>query len=248
MLLACLLFIPLLKKCQLEWGVRAKLIQIGAIQLGVMYILFYHSFLYLSVPEVLLFTISTPIYVSLIDGWLSKKAISYKWLMPSLVAVLGAAVIRYQPVDGDFFIGLVLVQLAGICFAYGQVAYKQLTQLDTIPAHHSFGWFFVGAVSISLVAMVLFADWSKLPQTSLHWGVLLWLGLIASGLGYFLWNSGAKQVTTSQLAVMNNMLIPAGLMVNLMIWSRDVDLIRLVLGGMVILLSLYWAKHQSQPG
>ncbi|MCA1767095.1 MAG: EamA family transporter, partial [Idiomarina sp.] len=45
----------------------AKLAVIGAIQIGAMYLFLYHAFLYLSVAEVLLFTIFTPLYITLID-------------------------------------------------------------------------------------------------------------------------------------------------------------------------------------
>jgi hypothetical protein len=37
---------------------------------------------------------------------------------------------------------------------------------------------------------------------------------------------------------LNNALVPAGLIVNILIWNRDVDLMRLLLGGGIILLSL----------
>jgi len=37
---------------------------------------------------------------------------------------------------------------------------------------------------------------------------------------------------------MNNALVPAGLLVNLLIWNHDADLLRLTLGGAVIAASL----------
>ena len=37
---------------------------------------------------------------------------------------------------------------------------------------------------------------------------------------------------------MNNALVPAGLLVNLLIWNHDADLLRLALGGAVIAASL----------
>ena len=40
------------------------------------------------------------------------------------------------------------------------------------------------------------------------------------------------------LAAMNNVLVPLGLLVNLVIWNRDADLVKLALGGGIILLSL----------
>lgn len=38
------------------------------------------------------------------------------------------------------------------------------------------------------------------------------------------------------LAVMNNVLIPAGILVNLLIWNRDADLVRLAAGGAIIFI------------
>ena len=78
-----------------------------------------------------------------------------------------------------------------------------------------------------------------MPSTPLQWGILAWLGLAASGLGLFLWNRGACLVDAGTLAIMNNALVPAGLIVNLLIWNRDADLGRLMLGGSVIALSLW---------
>ncbi len=46
---------------------------------------------------------------------------------------------------------------------------------------------------------------------------------------------------------MNNALVPAGLLVNLLIWNRDADLARLILGGAIIIASLalndWWQKR-----
>ena len=55
-------------------------------------------------------------------------------------------------------------------------------------------------------------------------------------------------VNAGALAVMNNALVPAGLVVNILIWNRDVDLVRLSIGGAVILFSLFvnetWVKKR----
>ncbi|GAK85403.1 putative acetate efflux pump [Vibrio ponticus] len=88
----------------------------------------------------------------------------------------------------------------------------------------------------------------NLPTTNTQWGILIYLGLIASGLGYFAWNKGATMVNAGALAVMNNALVPAGLIVNIVIWNRDVDLLRLGIGGAIIMLSLWvnetWVKRR----
>jgi drug/metabolite transporter (DMT)-like permease len=108
-----------------------------------------------------------------------------------------------------------------------------------VPLYRFFGYFYVGALAFALPSFLLFGDGSRLPESSLQWGVLVWLGLAASGLGLFLWNRGACQVDAGTLAIMNNALVPAGLLVNLLIWNRDADLGRLLLGGSVIAFSLW---------
>ena len=65
--LATLVFLPFLKFKKTPKPLAIKLMLIGAIQLGAMYSFYYHSFLYLSVPEVLLFTVMTPIYITLLN-------------------------------------------------------------------------------------------------------------------------------------------------------------------------------------
>ncbi|MGL4751507.1 MAG: EamA family transporter, partial [Aeromonadaceae bacterium] len=49
---------------------------------------------------------------------------------------------------------------------------------------------------------------------------------------------GATRVNAGVLAIMNNALIPAGLLVNLLIWNHQADLLRLAAGGSLIVLSL----------
>ncbi|MDR7121765.1 EamA family transporter [Rheinheimera soli] len=245
MLLALLLFLPWLFKSSSSKTQAVALAAIGSVQLGLMYLFLYHSFLYLTVAEVLLFTILTPVYISVLDYFWRYKKLHLRWLGPALLAILGALVIRYQNLSSDFWWGLLLIQAANLCFAFGQVAYRQLNLGSTGAQRYNFGWFFVGATVTSLIATALFADWNKMPTTTLDYGILAWLGVVASGLGYWLWNAGARQVNANQLAVMNNVLIPAGLVVNFVFWQHNVNWLTLSAGSVLILASLVWASRQK---
>ncbi|MDI5936029.1 carboxylate/amino acid/amine transporter [Halomonas kalidii] len=248
--LAALVFLPFLRPSLLRGRQRLALMGLGAVQLGVMYIFFYQSFLLLSVPEVLLFTIFTPLYVTLLDDALFGRFTPFH-LVTAGLAVAGAAVIRYQGIDSGFWQGFLVVQGANLCFALGQVGYRRLSAglPAALPRHSIFAWFYLGALVVAVPAFALLGDASALPSTGVHWGVLAWLGLVASGLGYFLWNLGATRVDAGALAIMNNALVPAGLLVNLMIWNRDADLPRLALGGAIIVGSLalneWWLRRRS---
>ncbi len=243
--LAALVFLPLLRPIPLK--LASRLMALGAIQLGLMYVFYFHSFTLLSVPEVLIFTILTPIYVTLIHDLLNRR-FRLGYLLTAVLAVIGAAIIRYSPVESQVFAGFLVVQGANLCFALGQVGYKTLIEKTptNLPQRYLFGYFYLGALAVTLVLWLAFGNLDKLPTTNLQWGILVYLGVIASGLGYFLWNKGATLVDAGTLAIMNNALIPAGLIVNLLIWNRDADLVRLSIGGGVLLVSLlvheFWVK------
>ncbi|MFC1236677.1 carboxylate/amino acid/amine transporter [Vibrio sp. F74] len=237
--LAALVFLPFLKFRNIPKSLILKLMTVGGIQLGLMYCFYYQSFLLLSVPEVLLFTVFTPIYVTLVYDLL-KGRFSPWYLITAIIAVSGAVVIKFSGVNENFLQGFLVVQGANLCFAIGQVGYKVIMEKEevTLPQHTVFGYFYLGAVCVAVIAFVLFGNTDRLPTTMTQWGILTYLGLIASGLGYFLWNKGACMVNAGALAVMNNVLVPAGLVVNILIWNRDADMLRLMLGGAIILFSL----------
>ncbi|UUO21888.1 DMT family transporter [Colwellia sp. M166] len=237
--LATLVFLPFLKLGQIKVKVALQLMLCGAFQLGIMYGFYYQSFLYLSVPEVLLFTVMTPIYITLFNDLLDRQ-LNIGFILSSLLAVIGAITIRYQGIDEGFLTGLLIVQAANICFAVGQVSYKRTLAKEPtdLPQRTVFGWFFIGALTVVTPCYLLLGNPDKLPTTSLQWTILVYLGIVASGLGYFAWNKGATQVSVGTLAVANNLLIPAGIIVNVIFWNRDADIVRLTIGGTIILLAL----------
>ncbi|ODS12774.1 carboxylate/amino acid/amine transporter [Vibrio scophthalmi] len=249
--LASVVFLPFIKFKGVSKSLIAKLMVVGGFQLGLMYCFYYQSFLLLSVPEVLLFTVFTPIYVTLIYDLL-KGRFSPWYLVTAGIAVVGAAFIKFAGINENFLLGFLVVQGANLCFAIGQVGYKYIMETEQVelPQHAVFGYFYLGALVIATIAFSLMGNLDKLPTTSTQWGILIYLGLIASGLGYFAWNKGATMVNTGALAVMNNALVPAGLIVNIVIWNRDVDLPRLMIGGAIILLSLWvnetWVKRKVE--
>ena len=236
--LAMLIFLPFLKFRTVSKSLAIKLMAVGAVQLGLMYGFYYHSFLFLTVPEVLLFTVMTPLIVTLLNDALDKRFNPW-FFMVAAIATLGAITIRYDGLSSDFIIGFFIVQGANLCFASGQVFYKRImAKQQNLSQHTVFGYFFIGAFIVAVVSFLLLGDLSKLPQTNLQWGVLSYLGVVASGLGYFAWNKGATLVNVGALAVMNNLLIPAGILVNVLIWNRDADIVRLSIGSGIILLAL----------
>ncbi|UYU31846.1 carboxylate/amino acid/amine transporter [Siccibacter colletis] len=245
--LAALVFLPFLRVKGHSLKTLSLYMLVGAMQLGIMYLLSFQAYLYLTVSEFLLFTVLTPLYITLIYDLLSKRRLRWGYLLSAGLAVIGAAIIRYDQVSDHFWIGLILVQLANISFAIGMVGYKRLMETHPMPQHSAFSWFYLGAFIIAALAWVVMGNPQKLPTTGLQWGILIWLGVAASGIGYFMWNYGATQVDAGTLGIMNNMHVPAGLLVNLAIWHQQPHWPSFILGGAVIVASLWVHRRWVAP-
>ncbi|MGF6097311.1 carboxylate/amino acid/amine transporter [Pseudomonas sp. 18175] len=241
--LAGLVFIPLTRWRSVEPSFMRGMLMIGALQFGVTYVCLYLSFRVLTVPEVLLFTILTPLHVTLIEDALNRRFNPWA-LLAALVAVAGAAVIRFDQITAHFLGGFLLLQLANFTYAAGQVMYKHLVARypSDQPHYRRFGFFYVGALLVVLPAFLLFGKANYLPDAPLQWGVLVFLGLVSTALGMYWWNKGACLVQGGTLAVMNNLHVPVGLLLNLLIWNQHEPLGRLALGGLVILGAVWISR------
>lgn len=245
-LIAAAVFVPFTLWRGLPRRLLAGFWLAGALQFGVTYLCLYRSFAVLTVPEVLLFTVLTPIYVALLDDTLARRFNPWS-LVAVAVAVGGGIIIRFRPLGGEYLVGFLLLQLANATFAAGQVLCRRLliAYPTDIPLYRFFGHFFLGALVLALPSYLLFGDSGRLPQTTIQWGVLAWMGLFATALGMFWWVKGSTQVDAGALAIMNELHVPAGLIVNVLIWNRDTDLHKLAMGGTVILASL-WLNRQGR--
>ena len=244
--IATAVFIPFTRWRGLPVRLLAGFWLAGALQFGITYLCLYRSFNVLTVPEVLLFTVLTPIYVTLLDDGLAKRFNPWG-LLAALVAVTGGIIIRFKNIEGEYLIGFLLLQIANATFAAGQVLCRQLLKRYPTeqPMHRFFGHFFLGALVLTIPSFLFFGDTGRLPQTITQWGVLVWMGLFATALGMFWWIKGSIQVDAGTLAVMNELHVPAGLLVNLLIWNHDANLPKLALGGAVIIASL-WINRLSR--
>ena len=247
--IAAAVFIPFTRWRGLPWRLLGGFWLAGALQFGVTYLCLYRSFTVLTVPEVLLFTVLTPIYVTLLDDSLAKRFNPWA-LFAALFAVGGGVIIRFKHIEGDYLIGFLLLQLANLTFAAGQVLCRQLLARYPTeqPLHRFFGHFFLGALLLAVPSYLLFGDPDKLPQTAVQWGVLGWMGLFATALGMYWWVKGSTLVDAGTLAIMNELHVPAGLLVNLLIWNRNADLHKLALGGAVIVASLWLNRFGRRMG
>lgn len=235
--LPCLLFLKSIKP-------NSKLMLLGAVQFGVMYLAYIQSYQYLPGYLVAVFTIFTPLYVLLVNAVINKY-FNVKHLLPVLISIVGASVIVFKsPQQAEFITGFLLLQLANIAFAIGQVSYKYVAKDQ--PDSENMLWMYVGAALLASVYTVVNVELSQVNIATEQWWALIYLGVISSGLCFYFWNKGSKQVNTPTLAVMNNGYVPLAVIFAITFFAESADYMRLAIGGALIGLSVYLAYSMQK--
>lgn len=232
-------------------GLRARemfvLALIGAVQFGVMYVAYTTAFEFLkSSYMVAVLTIVTPFLVCLLDDLWERRVRAWPWLAAGLATAGAGVIVCSHPLTAADWRGVALVQLSNVCFALGQVAYRRWRLARTkIADAQVFALLYLGAVLVTLpVAAPAFGTLPHLgaPQ----WTVLVFLGVVGSGLGFFLWNYGAARTSSGVLAVMNNAKIPLMVACSLLFFDKPTDLTRLAIGGGLIVAAMILAERTAR--
>ena len=239
MALSLLVFLPFIKFKKIDKSLFWKLFLTGVFQFGVMYIAYIASFKYLKAYEVALFTIFTPLYVTLIDDLINKK-FNKLYLVTALLAVLGTWVIeRGDILSTGVLTGFLLVQASNLAFAFGQLYYRKLmVDRHDIKDSAVFGVLYLGATAVTALAMILFTPMSTLALTGKQIWTLVYLGIFASGICFFLWNIGSRQVNAGALAILNDLKIPLAVAISLLVFGEQTNIVNLLIGGLIVVGSL----------
>jgi len=247
MVISLLIFLPLLRFQKLKLKSTIQLVLIGMVQYGLMYVTYILSYQYLQAYQVALFTIFTPIYVTLINDILEKKFHSL-FFGSAILSVAGTAIIVYTNIKQiELQLGFLFMQISNLSFAFGQVYYKKL--MKRIPEKTDvsiYGLLYLGAVLFTGLFTLLTTDYPNLTLSTNQIYSLLYLGVIASGICFFLWNFGARKTDTGTLSVFNNIKIPLAIFVSLIFFSESADITRLLIGGAVILGALVLSQKLAE--
>lgn len=203
-----------------------KLVGIGALQFGLMYIFYIESYQYLPAYLIATFTITTPIYVVLASKYLNGNSLNRNGIYAILLVIIGSYLMRFNSLNlEDYMLGFVLIQCANIFFATGQILFKKWNDKNKDKdIVHNFSQLFFGATLITSIFYFLGSSESAiLTQSNLF--SLLFLGIISSGIGFLMWNIGATKVSAEKLAIMNNAVIPIAIFNTYLIFGEEINFI-----------------------
>ena len=203
---SCLVFLPWLRPARLAPALRRRCLAWGAIQFGLMYVLYTAAFRDLTAAAVAVLTVLTPLYVALLDDARARR-VHGRRLVAAALAVVGAVVVVWRGGgEAPAWRGALLVQGANLCFAAGQLAYRDLARrgpgagrtATAGPAEATLiAWMYLGATACTGLLALLLADPARVAPLRAPgaWSALLYLGLLPTALGFHLWNRGAARVT-----------------------------------------------------
>ncbi|MCQ2754511.1 MAG: EamA family transporter [bacterium] len=233
LLIAFLLFLPCIRK--INYKKALLVVCVGAIQFGVMYLCFIKAFKYLQGNEVALLTTTTPIFVGIISSLLGEK-IKPIYVICVLMSVIGGVVILWHSIPLVWIIkGIALMECSNASFALGQVLWKKYindNDLRLMPLAY------LGALIITLPILFFNVDIANCVLSKYQMLALLYLGTIPTGVGFWLWNKGAKCVKYTMLAVMNNLKIPVSILVAIFIFKEDINFFYYIIGLIFIISSI----------
>lgn len=240
LLLSTLLFLPLLRPRGVPPSRCLQFVSVGALQYGVMYVAYMWSYRTLAAHEVALFTILTPLYVVLAQGAWARR-LEARHAAAALLAIAGAAVVvSGREALGARLTGVVWLQVANVAFGIGQVAYGRVVSAASADAgavlrdRDVFAWLFAGGALVAGLAALPACAHGLPVFTGSQLLTLLYLGLVPTGVCFFLWNAGARRTDAGTLAAMNNAKIPLGVVVSMLVFGEQGEPGRLLAGGLVL--------------
>lgn len=248
LLLAWVVFLPLLRLRGLEPRIGMRLALIGAVQFGVMYVAYIRAFASLAAHQVALLTVLTPLYVSLLADRAERRW-RPRFFLAALLAVVGAGwIVQAGPLRPAAVSGFLWMQLSNLSFAWGQVEYVRLLRRHPAVRPASvFALIYLGAVVAASFSLLLFGSWPDRVQP-LQASVLAYLGLVASGVAFFLWNEGALRVTSGTLAVFNNVKVPLAMLVSMLVFGERAEPVRLMAGSAAVAAGLWLSRPRTATG
>lgn len=244
-----LLFAPLMRRTAPR--VALRLAFIGFIQFGVMYCLYIASYRHLAGHQIALLTTATPIYVVLVDGLFDGPIARRSLISGGLAIVAGLVLVMSRAALTISLVSFAMVQAANVCFALGQVLYRRARPSGLVGSDaHAFGWLYLGALVAPIAASTLFegafATVGGIPSTLRQWLSLAYLGLVPSGIGFFLWNRGVARVSATVAAVANNLKVPLGVLLAWLLFGESLIAWRVLLSGSLLAIALLVAPRSSR--
>lgn len=161
------------------------------------------------------------------------------WTLPKILGLVigfaGVVVLMANKASGTaegFPWGAVLVLLAALSYSVAAV-YARRVNADLHPAAQAFGQSVFANLVLWPMALFLESPFA-LPQIPLTWGAILWLGIMATGMGTFFFYSLLNQIGATRTSFITYIFPLVGVLLGVIFLDEPLSW-RLLAGGILII-------------
>ncbi|MBU4485041.1 EamA family transporter, partial [bacterium] len=207
------------------------------------YFLYLTSIKYLPASKVAALTLTTPIMILAIDSFFKSKFPALKILLPFIFALFGSLVLYDKnPVDGvtvgGQVVGFVCIMLSNLSFAFANVVLRRRA--------HSSAIFVTSAAQMlaGLLSLVTSLVWVGAPKslTPSRWGILIYLSVIATGIGFWFWNRSVNKLGALYPGLISNLKAPIAAALSMILIKEFVS-IEMWIGIICLVVSATFARN-----
>jgi drug/metabolite transporter (DMT)-like permease len=228
-------------------------ILVGLFEFGGMYLLYTWSLKYLPSGVVGALTLLTPVFTYLVSVAMRVDRFTPKTTWSVVLAVVGAALcLPLHKIFSNFelankeLVGCLLITASNLSFAVGNVFISRFQIDRRWNPRITYRAQTLGAV-VALVPALLYphSDYSQLTVDT-NWLLPVYLGVVATGVGFFLWNEGVKRVSATPASVIGNFKAPLSLLWGWVLLKEEISL-QLIAGVALLLAAGSLLKKSQKP-
>ena len=138
---------------------------------------------------------TSPIFTGLVAYFLVREKPTRIWFGATVLTTIGISLLNSHPGNKGFnFLGVLLAAIAGLGFAVFNVSSRRALNSGVEPSELAAKVFSLAALLVFPFCFVDGVSWILSAKGAL---LILWLGIVTTGLGYTLYSYGLKRVHSS---------------------------------------------------
>lgn len=224
----------------------------GLVGVALYYLAFNVGLVYVSASQGALIQASIPAMTALVAVlWLRERASGMRWL--GIAMSVGGVLIVFSGSAADHggstMFGNVLMFGGVVCWALYTALAKRVAGFDSLVITVAVTG--TGALLLLPVAgyeiVAVHAAGRHLPPLPLSgWVGVLYLGGVASGLAYLLYNASLRHLDASAVGVYTNLIPIVGVLTGVMVLGEPWS-VRAIVGGLVVILGVWITSRSERP-
>jgi drug/metabolite transporter (DMT)-like permease len=233
----------------LPWG---AIWSMGLIGVALYYLAFNAAMVHVSASQGALVQASIPAMTALFAVlWLRERASSLRWL--GIALSVGGVLVVFSGGGGEggqsSLLGSFLMFGSVVCWGLYTALAKRVAGFDslviTAAVTGSGALLLLPVAAYEIVAGSL-AGRGLSPLSPIGWVELLYLGGVASGVAYLLYNASLRHLDASEVGVYTNLIPIVGVLTGVVVLGEPLSA-RAIIGGVVVMFGVWITSRSERP-